>query len=315
MLKTKLVADIGGTNVRFGLVQDGGDIAAIENLVCNDYATLADAARFYLDKTGGRPETGAFAVASPVSGADQVDMTNHVWSFSVRDTAEKIGLRDLRVINDFAALAWSVPYLAAGDVRQVGGGAVQKGQPVGIIGPGTGLGVAAVVFDAQGRPIPLSSEGGHVTMPADTQREFDIFAYLRQHKYHHVSAERVISGKGLVNLYNAICGVDGLSLPEKEPSEITDAALAGTCPVCAEALALFCHFLGVVAGNLALTYGAFGGIYIAGGIVPKLGDYFDASRFRASYEAKGRFSDYVAAVPSFVITHRYPGLEGLKYLA
>lgn len=313
---TKLIADIGGTNARFAIVNVNGGIDHIRVLSCADYPTLSDAARTYLkDLPGLKPANGAFAVATYLDGGDQVSMTNHAWSFSVRETAQNIGLQNLKVINDFTAIALGMPSLADKDYYQVGGGDIRKGMPIGIIGPGTGLGVSAIVFDAAGNAIPLTTEGGHVTMPAETQRIFDIFAQMKRMKYHHISAERVCSGKGLVNLYQAIETIDGNIARELTPAEITEAGLNKICGSCAEALDLFCHFLGVAAGNLALTYGAGGGIFIAGGIVPQLGDYFKSSRFRESYEAKGRFKDYVAAIPTFVVTHPYPGLEGLKNAA
>lgn len=308
----KLIADIGATNARFALVENNA-IGHIQVLACADYPTLASAALHYLVATGKKPETGVFAVATELDGSDHVSLTNNDWAFSVRDTGNNIGLKKLRVINDFMALAHAVPNLAGKDYFQVGTGTAQKDMPIGIIGPGTGLGVAAVVFSG-GKPVPVATEGGHVTMPVTTVREFELFEFLKREKYSHISAERVISGKGLVNLYHAICAVDQLSLPEKTAAEITEAALQESCAVCAEALDLFCHFLGVAAGNLALTYGSFGGIYIAGGIVPKLGDYFGRSRFRESFLAKGRYRDYLGRIPTFVITHPYPGLEGLKNL-
>lgn len=311
---SKLIADIGGTNARFALVNDNAVISNIEVLSCSDYKSPSDAARTYLDRIKASPEFGAFAVATPLDGTDNVSMTNHVWAFSINETCKNIGLKRLKVINDFAALAYSVPYLASSDTYKIGGGEAVKGMPIAIIGPGTGLGVAGIVF-ADGKPVALTTEGGHVTMPASSPREFALFEWLKHAKYHHISAERVVSGKGLVNLYNAICGVDGLDLPEKSPAEITKAGLDKSCKVCVEVVDLFCHFLGVAAGNLALSYGSAGGVYIAGGIVPQLGDYFKNSRFRESYLAKGRFKDYLERIPTYVITHPYPGLEGLKNIA
>lgn len=310
---TKLIADIGGTNARFALVNDN-HISDVEVLPCADYKSPADAAQAYLKGRGVTPETGAFAVATALDGSDNIAMTNHVWAFSINETCRNIGLQRLKIVNDFAALAHGVPYLGERDRYQLGGGTAMKGMPIGIIGPGTGLGAAGVVF-SDGKPVVMPTEGGHVTMPATNAREFALFEWLKQSKYHHVSAERVVSGKGMVNVYNAICGVDGVSLPDRTPAEITQAGLDGSCRVCAEVLDLFCHFLGVVAGNLALSYGAGGGIFIAGGIVPKLGDYFRNSRFRDSFVAKGRFRDYQERIPTFVITHPYPGLEGLKNIA
>ena len=311
---SKIIADIGGTNARFAIVNDN-DISHVEVLSCADYKSPAEAAQVYLNRVGAKPDAGAFAVATALDGSDKVAMTNHVWAFSINETRQHIGLKHLAVINDFAALAYAVPHLSAKDRYQVGEGIAQKNAPIGIIGPGTGLGVAGIVFGHDGKPVTLPTEGGHVTMPATSEREWALFEWLLKSKYHHISAERVVSGKGIVNLYNAVGGVDGLQLPERSPAEITQAGLNKSCTACTEVLDLFCHFLGVAAGNLALTYGAFGGIYIAGGIVPQLGDYFKNSRFRASFLAKGRFSEYLAKVPTFVITHPYPGLEGLKNIA
>jgi glucokinase len=309
---TRLIADIGGTNARFGIVTDKG-IEEIKVFSCKDHATPAAAAKVYLADVKIKPETGAFAVATPLDGTDRVTMTNHVWDFSIEETKKEIGLQRLKVVNDFTAISLSVPYIEARDLVQIGEGTPRPHMPVGIIGPGTGLGVGLVVFE-EGRPIVVATEGGHVTMPAATAREFALFEYLRWTKYRHVSAERVCSGKGLVNLYHAVCGVDGLDLPEREAADIAAAGLDKSCRACEEALSLLCHFLGVVAGNLALSSGAQGGIYIAGGIVPKLGDYFAASRFRQSFEAKGRFSGYMARIPTYIVTHPQPGLEGLRRL-
>lgn len=311
---SKIIADIGGTNARFAIVNDNR-ISNIEVLSCAEYKSPAEAAQAYLQRVGAKPEAGAFAVATALDGSDRVAMTNHVWAFSIDETCRNIGLKHLAVINDFAALAHAVPQLTEKDVYQVGAGKAMKGMPIGIIGPGTGLGVAGVVFDVAGRPITMPTEGGHVTMPATSEREWQLFEWLKKSKYHHISAERVVSGKGIVNLYNAVCGLEGVQLPERSPAEITQAGLDKSCKVCTEVLDLFCHFLGVAAGNLALTFGAFGGIYIAGGIVPQLGPFFKASRFRESFLAKGRFSEYLAKIPTFVITHPYPGLEGLKDIA
>jgi glucokinase len=310
---TKLIADIGATNARFAFVRDD-KLEQVKVLNCADYPTLADAVISYLSKTDVRPDDAIFAIATSLDGSDNVVMTNHDWTFSIQETAQKIGIKHLRVINDFTALAYAIPHLDEKDRLQVGQGTAVAHMPIGIIGPGSGLGVAAVVFSGT-RPVPVTTEGGHVTIPATSAREFSLFEFLRRSKYHHISAERILSGKGIVNVYNAIREVDGLSLPERTAEEITKDALDKTCPVCIETLDLFCHFLGVVAGNLALTYGAFGGIYIAGGIVPRFLDFFKTSRFRESFVSKGRFRDYMERIPTFVITHPYPGLVGLKNLA
>jgi glucokinase len=309
----RLIADIGGTNARFAIAGPKG-IEHTQILNCKDYPSLADAAKTYLKAVRQPlPEDGAFAVAAPLDGGDHVKMPNHVWAFSIKDTAVQVGLKKLKVVNDFAALGYAVPRLTSQEYFQVGGGTQRAGMPIVVVGPGTGLGVGGIVFMGD-QAVVIPTEGGHVTMPASSDREFRIFEQLKKDKYSHVSAERVVSGKGILNMYHAIAALDGVAVPERTPAEITDAGVKGSCKVCAEVIELFCHFLGVVAGNAALTYGAGGGVYIAGGIVPQIKDYFIASRFRASFTDKGRFKDYLNAIPTFVITHPTPGLEGLKYV-
>ena len=312
--KTGIIADIGATNARFGLVKDG-ILEGIEVLKCADFEGPAQAAKAYLAGQDGKtPVAGAFAVAAPLDGSDRVIMVNHPWSFSISGVQQALGLETFSVLNDFEALAQGVPYLQERDFYRIGTARSQKDKPIAIIGPGTGLGVAGIAFGSDGTPIIMPTEGGHVTMPAATEREFAIFDWLKKNKYSHISAERVISGKGLVNLYHAICGVEGKTfLPDRTAQEITESALSGQCAICREALDLFCHFLGVIAGNLALSYGAFGGVYIAGGVVPKLGEvFFRQSRFYESFLAKGRFRAYMERVPVGIITHPFPGMEGLR---
>ncbi len=214
-------------------------------------------------------------------------------------------------MNDFKAVALSVPHLNGKEIRMVNDATAQAEAPIGVIGPGTGLGVASLFWDGKKyRAVP--GEGGHVTMPAATQREFDVIAQLLKGKYHHVSAERVCSGKGLGNIYDALRALEKSNLPERSPEEISTAAQDGSCAVCREALDMMMVFLGRIAGNLALTLGAHGGIYIAGGIVGQLGGYFDKSPFLREYTAKGRFKDYVQAIPVFIIQHPFPAFVGLQ---
>ena len=306
-----LMADIGATNARFAL-SEGGEIRHIEVLKCDDYSGIVGAAKHYLEQIGvtDKPTVGAFSVAGPVRG-DHFEMTNHPWSFSIESTKLHLNLRALEVMNDFKAMAMGVPHLKSKDVTQIGGGRAVSGEPIGIIGPGTGLGVGSLVWNGE-RYIPVSGEGGHVTMPAKTQREYDVFTVLR-HKYRHVSAERVCSGKGLVNIYNALKTLDDCrDLPVLTPEEISEKALADRCPVCVEALDMMMDFLGIVAGNLALTLGAHGGIYIAGGIIMQLGDSFEKSRFRQSFLAKGRLENYLSDIPTFVINDPFTAFLGLQ---
>ena len=308
----KLIADIGATNARFAIL-DNDAISDLIVLPCEDYKTITCAAKEYLKQADKKPTSGVFAIASAYDGEDFVKMTNHPWEFSVSETAKELGFEKLEILNDFEAVAHSIWYLKEGDFYQVGEGSPKKNMPIAIIGPGSGLGVAGVAFTKKGEPVVLSTEGGHVTIPVKNGRELEIMLHMKHTKYRHVSAERVASGKGLVNLYETICDIDHLDdMPELTAAEISKKAIEESCPVCAESLDLFCHFLGVVAGNLALTMGAKGGVYLAGGIIPKLGDYFSTSRFYQSYFSHGRFNDYLKQIPIYVITRDNLALEGLR---
>ena len=307
----RMIADIGGTNARFALL-DGLDRRDEIVLRCADYPDLVSAAEDYLQrvgaKTSGRPLEAALAIAGPVTG-DIVRMTNHVWQFSAAHTRQQLKLRRLIILNDFTALAMSVRHLKADDLDQVGGGKAQPNAPVAVIGPGTGLGVSGLI-PAGPHWIPLQGEGGHVTLSVMNEREVAVLQQLQQ-RFSHVSAERVLSGPGLVTLYDALCGVEGVIPEVLTPPEITKRARAGTCRICFETVSMFCALLGTMAGNLVLTLGALGGAYIGGGIAPGLGPMFTSSRFRDRFEDKGRFTDYVARVPTFVIRAELPALLGL----
>lgn len=309
-MKKGLIADIGATNARFAIAAPTG-VEQEKILKCDDYPSLVEAAKAYLDeaKPEVMPEKASFAIAGPITG-DTFTMTNNLWSFSINETREALGLKEFHLINDFEAIAMSIPHLKPEDMKQIGTGTVIPKKPIGVIGPGTGLGAGVLVWDGQ-RYMPVRSEGGHQMMAARTQREFDIFDRILN-KYTHVSAERVCSGKGLLNLYEAIRELDGRDdLPDRTAEEISAAALDGSCAVCAEILDLMCGFLGRAAKNIALTLCAQGGIYIAGGIINKLGDYFENSRFREEYESAGRFREYLQDVPTFCVTHEFPAFVGL----
>ncbi|RJF83325.1 glucokinase [Azospirillum cavernae] len=314
-----LVADIGGTNARFGLI-DGRDIRDVRILRCADHPSLEDAARAYLAAVGladagtpGRPRRGAFAVAGPVT-SDHVAMTNLVWQFSIGRTRDGLGLDGLAVINDFTAVALSVPRLARGDRRLIGDGEAKPGGVVAVLGPGSGLGVSGLVPGADGRWSALAGEGGHVTMAAANEREGAVLAHLRD-RFGHVSAERVLSGPGLVNLHSALTALEGGGAVEWTPAQITESALSDSDSLCVEAVAMFCAMLGTVAGNLALTLGARGGVYIAGGIVPKLGPLFERSAFRERFLDKGRMRAFLEPIPTFVVAHELPAFLGLAEAA
>lgn len=305
-----MLADLGATNARFALLK-AGKIDCIDVLKVSDYPSIGAAISAYLErvKPAKPPRRAAFAIACPVH-EDQVEMTNHAWSFSKSALQDQLGLDRLTLINDFAAVALGVPHLEPMDCRQIGGGQAAPNQTIGVIGPGTGLGVSGLVPGRE-RWTALDAEGGHVTMPAVNEREMTVITRLQQ-RFSHVSAERVLSGMGLTNLYETLAAIDGVDIRAREPHEVTEGAMSDADPYCREAVDMFCAMLGTIAGNLALTLGAFGGIYVAGGIVPKLGPVFMQSQFRTRFEAKGRFRDYLSEIPTMVVTHPYPAFLGLK---
>ena len=304
-----LVGDIGGTNARFGLVEPDGSLLHSSVLADSDYPGLAEAIEAYLAGRDGlpRPRQAAIAVASPITG-DAVRMTNHPWAFSISGLRSQLGFERLEVINDFTAQALALPHLGPGDKTAVGDGEAQPHAPIGVLGPGSGLGVSGLIPVGQ-RWIPLSGEGGHATMAAVSERESAALSVMRRH-FDHISGERVLSGPGLVNLYNALAEADGVPAAQYAAAQITDAEIEKADPRCREATEMFCAMLGTMAGNLALTLGAKGGVYIGGGIVPRLGERFAASQFRERFEAKGRFREYLAAIPTFVVTHKLPAFLG-----
>lgn len=306
-----LVGDIGATNARFALVMADGALAHHANLLCDDYPSLAAAVGAYLAEAEAQPTRAVLAVATSLDG-DRVSFTNNPWTFSIAELTRHIGVQRLRVINDFYANALAVPRLAADDLRKVGGGKAVAHMPMGVIGPGSGLGVSALIQTADG-PVPIAGEGGHVTMAPADARESAVLDRMRG-RYDHVSAERVLSGPGLVNLYNALCELEQVPAAQLSAAQISDPQTIAADPQAREATAMFCAMLGTVAGNLALTLGARGGIYIAGGIVPKLGDFFAQSQFRARFEDKGRFRAYLAAIPTYVVVRQGAALLGAAKL-
>lgn len=308
----RLLADVGGTNARFAWqAAPGAPIEHIRILPCAEHERLQDAMRVYLDDLGrGAPAAVAMAIANPITG-DQVRMTNHHWSFSQAAVRAEFGLATFRLLNDFTALALALPDLPAEELRQVGGGGAAPGVAMGLVGAGTGLGVSGLVPDGRGGWIPLEGEGGHVTLPATTARERLVMDGLIR-RYGHASAERVACGQGLVDTCAILCEADGVAVHGLDaPSAVSDAALSGGHPQAQETLNIFCAMLGSVAGNLALTLGARGGVYVGGGIVPRLGAWFDASLFRERFDNKGRFTGLLKDIPVWVITSRQsPALLG-----
>ncbi|HSB99479.1 MAG TPA: glucokinase [Burkholderiaceae bacterium] len=307
----RLLGDIGGTNARWAWVAQAGDAPCdISVRPCLEHASPADSAREYLARHGHpAPNWIAIGVATPVTG-DHVRLTNHPWSFSIAELQRALGAQRCLVINDFTALALSLPLLGAGELRAIGDNAARaprEGATLALLGPGTGLGVSGLLPVGGGWPI--SGEGGHATLAAADDEEAALVACLRR-RFGHVSAERVLSGQGLVNLYEAVCALDKHPARALDAREVTRAALDATDEHCVRAVRLFTGLLGGVAGNLALTLGARGGLYIGGGIVPRLGAGFDDALFRARFEQKGRFANYLEEIPAWVITASTPALLG-----
>jgi glucokinase len=304
----RLLADIGGTNARFAIQTEAGQFELTEVLACADYATLDDAMAAYLGQAAARGypvsalRHAAIAIANPVDG-DMINMTNHHWRFSISQLRDKHNLTTLMVVNDFAALAMSLPSLEDGQRERIGGGVELRDRPVGLIGPGTGLGVAGIIPVGE-RWIALPGEGGHVSFAATNRDEAAILDVL-WHDYGHVSAERLLSGMGLELIHRT------LSTHKLPAAEITRRALDASCAECLRTVAQFCAMLGSVAGNVALTLGATGGMYIGGGIVPRLGPLLAQSDFRRRFEDKGRLSAYLSRIPTYVITEQYPALRGV----
>lgn len=304
----RLIADIGATFVRFALEVSQGVFAQVASLRCDEHADFHAAVAAYL---GGLPPLtlrhAAVAIATPVEG-DLVGMTNYHWAFSIEQMRTRLGLDTLVVVNDFTALAMALPRLAPHELRQIGGGTARERSVMGLIGSGSGLGVSGVIPTDNGW-ISLGSEGGHNSFAPRDEREVAILRHAwREHP--HVSFERLLSGPGLELMHRALREHAGLKPEELSAPDITQRALAGQDAVCAETLDVFCALLGTAASDVALSLGALGGVYIGGSIVLRLGEYFDRSAFRTRFADKGRFSGYLAEIPTFVITAEHATFIG-----
>lgn len=302
-LGPRLLGDVGGTHARFAWQASAGHpLQDIRTLRCAEHESLAEALRSYVSQVAmPAPQEAAIGIASPIT-SDRVRMTNHGWSFSIEALRQSMQLQRLRVINDFTALALSLPDVPAEHLLAIGGGLSAPGAALALIGPGTGLGVSGLVPDGRGGWLPLSGEGGHVSLAAQSDLEFRVIQHLAARHAGHVSAERVLSGPGLVALYQALAQVNAAAHdPLLDASQITQGALQARDPLCLQTLDMFSAFLGTVAGDLALTLGARGGVYLGGGILPHWRDWLKTSPFRARFEAKGRYRDYLAAIPVWLV--------------
>lgn len=311
--KKTLLADVGGTNARFAILADDR-LGPVDHVRVADYAQFEDALAGFLSRQlPDESLRGALlAVAGTVDG-DRCVLTNNQWIVDGPELRARFGFADLAILNDFEAVAWSLPYLHTNDLLKLGGNEPKPGSPMLVLGPGTGLGVAVYVPRRQG-DLVLRTEGGHGTMPSGSAREDAIIETLRQ-RYGHVSAERVLSGPGIENLYGAIASLESLDVPKRSAAEITQAGLAGHCVACRSAVDMFCAMLGEVAGNLALGSGAQGGVFVGGGVAPHFRGYLQHSKFRTRFNAKGRMTSYVSSIPVYLILHGDPAFVGLRFLA
>ncbi len=298
----RLLADIGGTYARFTIERESGVFEHARSLLCAEHPDFHAAVQAYLCglPPGVAPIAhAAIAIANPVEG-DEVRMTNYTWQFSIEQMRQRLELETLVVVNDFTALAMALPRLAPGQRRKVGGGMAREHSVVGLLGSGSGLGVSGLIPADDGF-VALGTEGGHTSFSPRDEREIAILRYGLT-EFAHLSFERLLSGPGIELIHRALRDRAGLAAEPLTAPEITGRALDGSDAICVETLEAFCAMLGTAASNLAVSLGALGGVYIGGGIVPRLGDYFDRSLFRTRFEDKGRFSDYLKGIPTYVVT-------------
>jgi glucokinase len=311
-MSASFVADVGGTNIRLAQISNG-QLTEIRKYLCNDFATITDVIRTYFSEYPDvQFSAGCLGVACPVAG-DVISMTNNSWQFSIDKLQDALGLSWLGVINDFTAVAHALPVLSIQQKEQIGQGTAIHHDNIAVFGPGTGLGVKHLTY-TDNSWLALDGEGGHVDFAPVDENDIAVWRFLTS-KYGHASAEEVMSGRGLVQIYQALGEFKNVPAVLDEPSEITARALDDSCDLCVLTLTQFCRVMGSFAGNLALNLGTRGGVYIGGGIAPRFVNFIKNSDFRARFEAKGRFRDYVAGIPTFIITEPDHGLIGaMAYL-
>lgn len=308
----KFVADVGGTNIRLAIIENGS-LSHIKKYLCNDYKSIDAAIGAYIAEFPELKFTaGCLGVACPVN-SDVISMTNNHWQFSITQLQSALGLDWLGVINDFTAVAYAVTVLSEQQKQQIGQGQADSLDNIAVFGPGTGLGVKHLTHTTSGW-LALDGEGGHVDFAPVDDVDIAIWKFLTE-KMGHASAEEVMSGRGLVHIYQAIAKHKNQLATLDDPAAITEQALDGSCALSVATLNQFCKILGSFAGNLALNLGTRGGVYIGGGIAPRFTNFIKQSDFRKRFEAKGRFRDYVAGIPTFIITEPDHGLIGaMAYL-
>ena len=303
-----VVVDLGGTNIRLAVCEPRtGELTQLEIFLCADFSSIDEALIQYFEGLEYGVDHLCIGIASAFDG-DYVAMLNLNWAFSIRALKKKLHLTSLYVINDYTAISLALPFLSSSEKVQIGSGEAQQNGVTAVLGPGTGLGVSHIVKFAE-QWISLDGEGGHVSFSANTQEQAELLTSL-QAKFGHVSVERVLSGQGLVNIYQSLSRRAGLEIKFTLPKDISRAGLDGTCCIARKSLDIFCQVLGGFAGNIALNLNCTGGVYIAGGIVPRFIPFLEQSEFRHFFEEKGRVKGILNKIPTFVITKDNPGLLG-----
>ncbi|MBZ9762696.1 glucokinase [Mesorhizobium sp. CA8] len=309
-----LIGDIGGTNARFSIVLDANSEATEPQIVQTANFKIIDEAiqAAVLDRSSIRPNSAVLAVAGPVDG-DEIPLTNCPWVVKPRQMLANLGLGEVVVLNDFEAQALAVVALGEEHMEKIGGGAPEPHASRVVLGPGTGLGVAGLIY-ALNHWIPVPGEGGHMDIGPRTPRDFAVFPHIDKLEG-RISGEQILCGRGLVNVYRAVARTDGKPTPLTTPAEITAAALAKTDPVAEEALELFVTCLGRTAGDLALVFMGRGGVFLTGGIAQKIVPALKEGNFRAAFEDKAPHSALMREMPVYVITHPLAALLGLAAYA
>jgi glucokinase len=311
-MSTFLLADIGGTHARFALLA-GSRLHEVHSLDVAVYGTPEAAIGAFLEQHShvAKIDGAVIAAAGPISG-HRCKLVNGTWVLDGDELAAAFGLASVRLVNDLEALGWAVLHLGPKDYHAIGGGHCEPDAPIAVIAPGTGLGMACVLPGRE--PRVLASEGGHAALAIDSEQEAAVVSLLRK-RHGHVSIERALSGQGVENLHSVLLELEGMAAPKRAAPEISKAARAGSDRHARRALDLFCSLLGSEAGDMALTFGARGGVYIGGGIVPGMVDYLGRSDFRRRFESKGRLSAYVSEIATRIIVRPDPAFVGLAALA
>ena len=314
-----LVGDIGGTNARFALVtKDSVELHHVQVLSCADYANFDAAYQHYYAELGLEPlPVASISFACPVT--ERINMTNNHWSFNIAAMAQQLALTEFKVLNDFTAMAYGTLALEAAEKVPVQQGSVVQHSPRLVIGPGTGLGVASLVpvttagngetAVAENRWQAVATEGGHVSFAPLDSLQIQIWQILQQ-QYGRVSVERILCGDGILALYLAICKIKRSAVLLESAAEITAAANNNSNKEAVLTLQSFCQILGAVTGDMVLAQGARGGVYLCGGILPRVQEFLLKSDFCAALANKGRLRDYTSSVPVWLCNSEYPGLLG-----